>query len=178
MLEASSRSRSRRETTRVGVLRAIFTSPVYVALTALFIVLYYAFFYYLILASDRGIFLVTAPIYLVYALVVSASLLLAASVYVISRSIHAKYAGAEGSALSVITSALNGLIVGCNCYAPILSSALYALGFGTLGVSSAISFLGAYQAELLLVFIAMNLAFLYYQLGRMVRINKSAARLK
>ncbi len=146
--------------------------PLYLGLTALFIVLYYLFFYYTIVFSDRGLFLVTAPLYLVYLLVASAAVLLAVSVYAIARSIHAKYAGAEGSALSIATSALNGLIVGCNCYAPILSSALYALGFGTLGVSSAISFLGDYQAELLVAFIAVNLVFLYYQLGRISRISR------
>lgn len=167
------RARAVQNATRAGALKAVFGSPLYIGMAVLFTALYYLFFYYLIVFSDKGIFLVTVPIGLVYALVVSASVLLTVSVYAIGRSIHARYAGAEGSALSIATSALNGIIVGCNCYAPILSSALYALGFGTLGVSSAISFLGDFSTELLVVFIVVNLAFLYYQLGRISRISRS-----
>ncbi len=178
MSRASSRLHAVTKNTRSAELKSVFSSPLYVGLTALFIVLYYLFFYYLILSSNKGIFLVTAPISLVYLLVVSSAVLLSVSVYAIAKSIHAKYAAAGGSALSIGTSALNGLIVGCNCYAPILASTLYALGFGTLGVSSAISFLGTYQAELLVVFIAVNLAFLYYQLGRLARIGKAGVRQK
>jgi hypothetical protein len=48
---------------------------------------------------------------------------------------------------------------------------MYAIGFGTLQVSGAISFLGVYQAWFVVLFVAANLIFIYYQLGRITRIG-------
>ncbi|MDE1874196.1 MAG: hypothetical protein KGI04_03710 [Candidatus Micrarchaeota archaeon] len=159
---------------RLDVFKRIFTSPFYILVAIVAIVAYYALFSYLIISSNKGIFLVTAPIYLVYALILSAAVLLATSVYAVSVSIRARYAGAEGSALSIITSSFGGLIIGCNCYAPIFASMLYAIGFGSLQVSSAISFLGVYQVWLVALLVAANLIFIYYQLGRIMRIGSAS----
>lgn len=167
--------RARRES-RSYVLKQIFTAPFYILLTIVEVIIYYGIFYYLILASNRGIFLVTVPMYFIYVLILSSSVLLTTSIYAVSKSIRARYTGAEGGILSMLTSSVGGLVAGCNCYAPIISSVMYALGFGTLGVSSAISFLGAYQAWLVGLFVSVNLIFIYYQLGRITHIGGSAAR--
>jgi hypothetical protein len=156
---------------KLEVLKKIFTSPFYILITIAAIVAYYELFQYLILSSNKGLFLVTVPLYLIYALVFSASVLLTTSVYAVHSSIRARYAGAEGGVLSVLSSSLGGLVVGCSCYAPILSSVMYAIGFGTLQVSGAISFLGVYQAWFVVLFVAANLIFIYYQLGRITRIG-------
>lgn len=161
---------------RLDALKATFTSPFYIFITALAIIAYYELFYYVILTGNKGLFLVTVPIYLVYALVLSASVLLALSIFAVAHSIRAKYAGAEGSLLSIVTASLGDLVVGCSCYAPILSSVMYAVGFGTLAVGDAISFLGDYQTWFVVVFIVANLIFIYYQLGRITRIGKAERR--
>ncbi len=161
---------------RASVLKQIFTSPLYILITIAALVAYYELFTFLIVSSNEGIFFVTVPIYLIYALIFSASLLMSTSIYAVSQSIKAKYAGAEGGVLSVFTSSIGGLVVGCSCYAPIFSSLLYAVGFGTLQVSSAISFLGVYQTWFVAVFIAANLIFIYHQLGRITRIGGAHRR--
>ena len=161
---------------RLHALEQIFTSPPYIVITIAALVAYYELFTFLIVSSNKGIFFITVPIYLIYALILSASLLMSTSIYALSQSIKAKYAGAEGGVLSVFSSSIGGLVVGCSCYAPIFSSLLYAVGFGTLQVSSAISFLGVYQAWFVVVFIAANLIFIYHQLGRITRIGGSHRR--
>ena len=162
---------SKKKLQKLEVLKSILTSPFYILLLVAGSVFYYELFRYLIIISNSGIFFVTVPLYLVYALVLSASLLFTTSVYAISKSVHAKYAGVGGSMLSVVSATLGDLVVGCSCYAPILSSVMYAIGFGALQVSSAISFLGDYQASFVVVFVAVNLIFIYYQLGRITRIG-------
>jgi hypothetical protein len=156
---------------RAEVLKKIFTSPFYLLVAITAVVAYYALFYYLIVLSNKGLFFVAVPMPLIYALVLSAAVLLTASIYAVSQSLKTRYAGAEGGVLSVATSAFGGFIVGCSCYAPILSSLLYAIGFGSLQVSSALSFLGAYQSWFVILLIAANLVFIYYQLGRITRIG-------
>lgn len=164
-------STSRKGLRRLEILKSVFTSPFYILLTIVGVVAYYELFHYLIASSNNGLFFVTVPMYLIYALILSASVLLATSVYAVIKSIKARYAGAEGGVLSLLTSSIGGLVVGCSCYAPIFSSILYAVGFGTIQVSSAISFLGVYQAWFVVIFIAANLTFIYYQLGRIIRIG-------
>ncbi|MCL5239632.1 MAG: hypothetical protein M1286_04160 [Candidatus Marsarchaeota archaeon] len=162
---------SKKRDTRARAFAQIFASPFYIAVVVAAIAVYYELFHYLIVSSNDGIFLVTVPLYLIYALIFTASLLFATSVFAVGKSVKARYAGAEGGVLSAFTSSIGGLVVGCSCYAPIFSSVLYAIGFGTLQVSSAISFLGAYQSWFVVVFIAANLIFIYYQLGRIIRIG-------
>ena len=161
----------RSKITKSKALKSIFTSPFYIFLTIAGVVAYYALFFYLIVISNEGLFLVTAPIYLVYALILTAAILLTTSIYAVGQSLKTKYAGAEGGILSIVTSAFGGFIVGCNCYAPIFSSLLYAVGFGSLQVSSAISFLGAYQSGFMILLVAVNLIFIYYQLARITRMG-------
>lgn len=168
--------KARKKLGRAKVFKQIFTSPLYILLTIVALIAYYWLFKFLIVSSNDGFFFITVPIYLIYALIISASLLLSTSVYAVSKSIKAKYAAAEGGALSILTSSVGGLIVGCSCYAPILSSMLYAIGFGTIQVSSAISFLGVYQAWFVVVIVAANLIFIYYQLGRITRIGDAHMR--
>ncbi len=154
-----------------SVFLDIFSSPFYIAVGIAAIAVYYELFHYMITSSNEGIFLVTVPLYMVYALILTAAVLLTTSIYAVGKSLRIKYAGAEGGILSIFTSSVGGLVVGCSCYAPIFSSVLYAVGFGTLQVSSAISFLGAYQEWFVVLFIAANLIFIYYQLGRIIRIG-------
>lgn len=158
------------------MLRKVFTNPFYMLLTMVAFITYYEIFNYVILASNLGIFFVTIPIYMVYALILSGAVLIAISAHSIVSSVRAKYAGMEGGALSIITSSFGSLIVGCSCYAPILSSILYAMGFGVLQVGDTIAFLGDNQLSFVLVFIAANLIFIYYQLGRITRIGGVATR--
>ncbi len=156
---------------RIHVLKSVFSSPLYILITIVAAIAYYELFKYLVLISNKDVFFITAPVYLIYALILSAAVLMTTSIYAIAKSLRAKYAGAEGGILSIITSSLTGLVIGCSCYAPILASVMYAIGFGTLAVSDAISFVGDYQNWLLVLFIALNLIFIYYQLGRITRIG-------
>ncbi|VVB76814.1 Uncharacterised protein [uncultured archaeon] len=161
---------------KIGVLRTVFTSPSYLAVAAASAVFYYFLFFYMIEYSNRGLFLLTVPIYLMYALIATGAVLLTVSAYAITRSIRMAPVGASGSVLSVFTSSFGCMVAGCGCYAPVLSSILYIIGFGSFQVSGAIALMGNYQVEFIALLIIINLAFIYYQTSRITRIGRLSRR--
>lgn len=161
---------------RAAVLRKIFTSPFYILLTVVAAIAYYWLLKYQILASNKGVFFITVPMYWVYALILSAAALMAVSIYAVSNLLRTKYAGVGGGLFSIITSSIGGLVISCSCYAPVLASVMYAIGFGVLQVGDTIAFLGDNQLWFVLAFIAVNLIFIYYQLGRITRIGGAHRR--
>ncbi len=146
-------------------LKAIYKRPRYVALNVAFVAVYYYLFKYLVLLQNRGIFIVLgAPLYLIYAVVITSSILMTVAIYAVfsRRSPYHAYGGVLGSASAVVA----GIISGCGCTAPLL------LGSFTLvvGISEATylnNFLSDNTFAILLFFLIFNLFMIVYYLYRM-----------
>ncbi len=168
--------------TRVTALREIFVSPLYVAIAAIGVIAYYYLFRYLILSSNSGVFLLTVPIYLVYALVVTSGVLLATSIHNLKTHMQLSSASVEEGLASAITPLIGGAIASCGCQFSVLASFLYLFGIGSVQATSIVLLLNAYQLQLMVVFIIVNLLLLYYGLGKssqmrtMKVLGKSRAR--
>ena len=153
---------------RIGAAKAVIASPACVLVALLLAVAYYLLFFGTVTYENKGMFLATVPGYLIGTLIFTGAALLAVSAFEVLRSFRIASATSSG-AIGVLTSSCGSLIAGCGCYSPILSSALYAVGFGTIQVSEVISTLADYQAWIIVIFAAVNLALIYYQLGRISR---------
>lgn len=158
------RPRSGRGPGRLAAAKEVISSPVCVIVALLSVCAYYLLFFSAVQYGNKGVFILSVPSYLVYSLIITASALLAVSAFALLKSFHVRAATSE-SAVSVLASSCGCLIAGCGCYSPIIASALYAIGFGTLQVSGAISVLANYQAWLILLFILANIVLIYHQLG-------------
>jgi hypothetical protein len=159
---------------RTAVLKKIFSSPRYVIAALLAAAAYYCLFYY-VMRYGTGIAFSSVPPYFVYALIASSAILVSLSVYELAGLFQVVDAGETG-AISVCTASFGSVIAGCGCYAPIISSLLYALGLGTIQVSGFIALMGDNQMWLISLLIIINLAFIYYQSGRIARGSKPSKR--
>jgi hypothetical protein len=159
---------------RANALKRVFTAPRFVLMAAGAAVAYYLLYFYVI-NYGLGAVLVTMQVYPIYALIASSAVLAALSAYELARLLDALDAG-ESGVVSVCTASFGVLIAGCGCYAPIVSSLLYLFGLGAIQVSGIISLLGNYQEWLIFLMIIINLAFIYYQSGRIARKAKASRR--
>ncbi len=167
------KTRALRMRGRVAVLKRLFVSPRYVIVAALAAAAYYFLFFYVV-SYGMGIAFVTSPVYLVYALIASSAVLAALGAYELGGLLLVP--AGEAEALSVCTASFGFAIAGCGCYAPLVSSLLYMMGLGAIQVSGVIALLGNYQAWLISLLIIINLAFIYYQTGRISRKRRVSGR--
>lgn len=151
---------------RLAILKDILKTPVFLAILIVSCIAYFFFIRYMIAISSEGLVLVTVPIYLLYLVAITSGLLLTASLYSLRLSFGYRIMGAGSGIVSIATSFIGGLLSSCACSAPILGVIMYDIGFNALGVSSAISFVSANQYPLLSAVILVNLALLYYSLGK------------
>lgn len=154
---------------KLSVLRDIFRSPAFIAVFVAIAVVYYLIIKYVITISSRGIFLVSVPIYLLYILSVTSSLLLTCSLYEIHLSYKYRVLAVGDGAASVITTFAGSLVTSCGCSAPLLATILYGLGANVIGVSGAIAFIAVNEAWLLGIVVAVNLILVYHSLGKISR---------
>ncbi len=137
-------------------LRAFYSSRTAVYLNVAFAAIYYLLIEYIIASSNYGnSFFVTIPQYLIYALVLSASALMALSIYV-TYSLHSLGKGTNGI-FGMAAAVVGGAIAGCGCSAPLIAAPLYALSLNALEVSSVISWVADYQVYLILAAILINI---------------------
>lgn len=151
---------------RAKRLVAIVTKPIYLAVLIVAAIIYYYVFYYLITSSNYGLFLLTIPVYLLYALVITSALLLTIAV----SSIHGgiKYGRAiTGSVSGSIILLAGGTIASCACTVPIFVSLLYILGATVADVTLINFYISTYQLYILGALILANLALIYHYLGRL-----------
>lgn len=153
---------------RAGVLKRVFSSPRYVLLALLAAGAYYLLFLYVMDYGGMGAPFIAVPIYLLGTLIASSVVLVSLSAYELARRLLVITAS-EGGTIGVCTASFGCMIAGCGCYAPLVSSLLYTLGMGAIQVSGVIALLGNYQEWLMFLLIIINLAFIYYQTGRMAR---------
>lgn len=151
---------------KIIFLEKIVTSPVFLIIFLVSCLVYYFVIEYIILSSSNGLFIVTVPTYLLYALVVTSALLLTISVYSIHLSFRYKINSLTEGAVSAVTVFFGSLVTSCGCSAPLLSVLLYSIGVNAIGVSGVISFLSYAQEPILIVMILINLIFIYYSLGK------------
>ena len=157
---------------RIALLRRIFSSPKFIFLFAAMAVAYYFLMRFIITASSRGLFLTTMPVYYIYALALTSSLLITISIYQIAASFKQKLTAAGEGAASAITTIVGGLVTSCGCSSPILTTILYGIGINVIGVSGTISFIASNQEWLISIAILVNLGLSYYSLGMHSRIRR------
>lgn len=148
----------------IGVLKKVYGSPYYVLFNVAVAVFYYYFFHFIFSLSGIAL-LLTLPSYMIYALSISASLLLTVSAYAVVGTLH-RANGVSTGFLSAVTTAAGSVVASCSCQAPILGTALYAIGFNTLAVSGVLAVVGTYQTWFFTALILINLLFFYYTLHR------------
>ena len=151
---------------RAKRLVTIVTKPIYLAVLIVAAIIYYYVFYYLITSSNYGLFLLTIPVYLLYALVITSALLLTIAV----SSIHGgiKYGRAiTGSVSGSIILLAGGTIASCACTVPIFVSLLYILGATVADVTLINFYISTYQLYILGALILANLALIYHYLGKL-----------
>lgn len=156
----------------IRTLRQVYR-PKYILFNIAALLIYYLAYDYLVQYQQLGLVIITAPIYLVYALLVTASVLLTISVYSISNTIRNKV-HVSGSVLGTFTAMGGAIVSGCNCTAPILFS-LTAVGISSASVVLLQNFISAYQIPLFAVMIGINLFAVMYNVSK---ISKSSCRIK
>ncbi len=154
-----------RRISRISVLWALAKSPAYLAIMVAGSLIYFLIFYNLIIASNYGIFLVTVPIYLVYAMIATAGILLSLGAFSISTALLSRASGLGGGAFSAILPTVGGLVATCACSYSILASLLAFAGINAFEVSGIVSGIALYQLWIMSAIVALNLIMIFYYSG-------------
>jgi hypothetical protein len=151
--------------------------PRYVALNIASALVYYLVYFELIAYQNLGVFLSNVSEDLLYALVLTSSVLLTVAVYSI-RNTRNNRASVSGTTLGTVATIFGGVIGGCGCSVPVISS-LAVLGLSASEVVSLNNFLADYQNEIFGLMVAVNVAVIVYYLFRLsstsCRITKVAS---
>lgn len=151
-------------------LEIVYRSPKYLALTLAGGVLYYLIFNYIVSLNNVGIVIYSAPVYLVYLLSFTASLLLTLTVYSASLRIrHGLRTASSMGLVASISTIVGGGVTACACEAPILYNLLYFLGLNAFEASGFVALIGAYIFEIDAVLILLNVAAAYMVLSKISR---------
>lgn len=152
---------------RLRILATIYRSPKYVVLSVIAAAAYYEVFAYFVSLNNFGIVIFSAPVYLVYLLAITASLLLTITIYSVSlRLRQGMQASSPAGLLASITTIVGGTVAGCACQAPILYNLLYFVGLNAFEASGVVTLLIAYSVEINSFLILLNLAAAYLLLSK------------
>lgn len=155
--------------TRAQMLWMIFREPAYVVAAAIGFLANYAVLAYLILYSNKGVFLLLAPAYLLYPVMVTGGIMLAIAAYSFKvNSIKAASRASEGF-LGFALPALVSMIASCACSYPIFATLLIVMGVNILAVSDIVHAVSANQELIIAVVLAANIILIYYYLGAVAR---------
>jgi hypothetical protein len=150
---------------RLNTLKEIYTSYFYIAETVVGAFVYY--FLYMIIVDSQGILLfITTPLYMIYLLIATSTILLTIATFVIRRSAKAIKSAYAGGAYSLLASVFGGLIASCGCEMPLFTAFLYVIGMNTLEVAGFMSFVISYNIYIISIFIIANVLLSYYYLGK------------
>ena len=139
--------------------------PKYVVLNvAAFLVYYYAYFE-LIAYQNLGVFLSNVSEYLLYPLVLTSSMLLTIALYSI-RNTRNNNAKISATTLGTVATLFGGVIGGCGCSVPVISS-LAVVGLSASEVVSMNNFLADYQNEVFGLMVLANVSVIVYYLFRL-----------
>ncbi|MDE1823433.1 MAG: hypothetical protein KGI00_00430 [Candidatus Micrarchaeota archaeon] len=155
--------------TRAEMFWLIFKKPEYIIAAAIGMLLNYAVFAYLILYSNKGVFMVVAPLYLLYPVMATGGVMIAIAAYSIRvNAIRAASKASEGF-LGVALPAIVSMIASCVCSYPIFATILIVLGVNILTVSNIVHLVSVNQAQIIVAVLAVNLILIYYYLGVVAR---------
>lgn len=158
--------------TRSTLRHAVSKTWKYFGLCMLLFFVYYLSFRYLISSSNGGLVLIAVPIYLVYALISTASILFTLSVYsLISSFPRTGRNGAPPGIFSAFSVFVGGVSAGCACQAPILYGMLYFLGLNSLEASGLVTSFADHENAIMEAMIAVNLILIVLFYGRIQKAN-------
>lgn len=146
-------------------LASIYRRPRYLTLNIVAIGGYYLAYYELISYQNLGVFLSNVSEDLLYALVFTSSVLLTIAVYSIRNTQNNK-ARVSATAAGTVATLFGGVIGGCGCSVPIVSS-IAVLGLSASEVVSLNNFLSDYQNWIFGAMIAANAVVIVYYLYRL-----------
>ncbi len=150
-------------TGKAGTLRtflSLYSSWKTLIINVVFFAAYYLLFYWLVVGSNSGYFLVAIPFPLLVLLVLASSALATVAVSYLRISLRRR--SIPGVVESPVGLAFGALVVTCTCNLPLLAPALYFLGLNSLEVSGVISFFAAYQQEIVEGIVAVDVLSIYY----------------
>lgn len=149
----------------LSTLRKIYTRK-YIAVNIIVFVAYYLLARYLIISQEK-VFLIVNPLlfYLMYVLILSASITLTIAIYSIGNT-RRNMAKFTATGVSAITALVGSVIVSCGCAVPILFS-LAAIGISSAGIIALNDFFSKYALFLVLTFIFLNLLLTIYYLNKL-----------
>jgi hypothetical protein len=155
-------------------LAMIYRSPKYMVLTIASAALYYLLFNYFVSLDNHGIVIYSEPVYLVYSLAITAAVLLTITVYSLTLRLRRRaQASSSAGLLASISTVVGGCITGCACQAPILYNLLYFVGLNAFEASGIVSTLLAYDFDINVALIALNLLVAYRLLSKVSRVGGS-----
>jgi hypothetical protein len=146
-----------------ATIKRIYT-PKYAALSLALGVAYYAAFWYLAYIQGGNAVMLYVPLYLIFLLVASSSMLTTVAVYSIrnTRENNAKISGTATSASTLLVG--SGL---CGCTTTLLPTLALAVGAGTPAVYALSSFLKNYNIEILSALVILNMIVLAYYINKL-----------
>jgi hypothetical protein len=162
-------SRKTLRTGRIGAFATVFREPRYIAIALLGAIAYYFVYFIIIRASNYGIFLITVPLYLIYAIAATSGILLALSAFSIAKSLLSLKAGTAGGIASAFIPSVGSMVATCACSYPILGSFLFFLGVNAFELSSIVSVISQYELEATFLIVVVNMLLLFYYSGRIAR---------
>jgi hypothetical protein len=113
----------------INTLKKIYR-PRYIFVNFLSLIAYYFLIKYLIILQNKGMFFSLIPIYLIYILVITSSILFTISIYSIFNTRNKK-TNISASLAGTLTAVGGGIVSSCGC-----STSLVLLGLTSLGVSA------------------------------------------
>ena len=140
----------------------LFVSPVPIFVFLLGLAVYYYIFTYIEAAS---FFMLTASIWLIYALIISSALLLTVGIYSIRKLFARAKVNAGAVPMSAVTAVL-GSMMSCGCSYSLFGPLVGALGISSAEVASINGFELLYGNYIVALFAVANLAFLTYAIRR------------
>ncbi len=144
----------------------IFRHPVYIAIAAISTIVFFYIFVYLISVNNHGIFLLLLPMYVVYLLVLTSGVLFSISLFAIAHSVASRRLGEIGGLEGLIIPSLGGLVASCGCAFPLLESIFLFFGVNAFEAVGIVSVINSYQLWILCAMVLINLATIYYYLGK------------
>jgi hypothetical protein len=155
-------------------LAAIYRSPKYMVLTIAAAASYYYLFNYFVSLDNHGIVIYSEPVYLVYSLAITAALLLTITVYSVTLRLRNRVQSSSSSAglLASTSTVVGGCVTGCACQAPILYYLLYFFGMNAFEASGIVSTILAYDFDINVALIVLNLVVAYRMLSKVSRVGR------
>ncbi len=154
---------------RPQILRALVNlyRPKYIILNVLVAFAYYLIFTTLVRYQNYGILLVFLPLYLIYALIVTSSIMFTIGIYAAARSLTLRKS-ASASVIGTFMTLFAGVVAGCGCAAPLLYS-ITVFGLSIAEISVVQAFIASYSIEIISAMIILNVALILYYLVRLSR---------